>query len=92
MVDQHPRRPPLAPFTLRSPDGEPWRIYQFSLPETILSGFAVSRDRYCRAEDQDTDDLESAKAYCVDANRRAINMFDRHFKNAKAVYPGGNTK
>lgn len=83
--------PPLAPFTLRGPDGAPWRIYQFSLPETIFSGFVVSRDRYCRAEDQDTDDLDAAREYCSDANRRAIALFNKHFLNAKAIYPGGKT-
>lgn len=81
--------PPLAPFTLHSSDGGSWRIYQFSLPEETLTGTAVSRDRYCRAEDQDTDDMDEAKAYCSNANARAVEMFDRHFKNSKAIYPGG---
>lgn len=84
--------PPLAPFTLRSPTGEAWRIYQFSLPEEILTGFAVSRDQYCRAEDQDTDDMDAARAYCADANARAIALFEHSFNGSKAIYPGGKTR
>lgn len=92
--------PPMAPFLLRSrtmtfrPHIGPtvyWSIYQFSLPEQTLTGFAVSRDQNCRYEDQDIGDDELAKAYCADANARAVALFNKSFEGAKAIYPGGKT-
>lgn len=62
------------------------------MPEMILTGTAVSRDQYCRAEDQDTDDMAPAKAYCDDANARAIALFEHSFNGVKAIYPGGKTR
>lgn len=66
--------PPLSPFAMQTTDGQHWTIHMFTLPEIILTGFAVSRDRYCRWEDQDMDELRG-RAYCLDANRRAIALF-----------------
>lgn len=80
---------PIQPFTFRDAAGQPWSIVHLSLPMTILAGFAVSRDRYCRAEDQDMDDAEKAKSYCADANARAVELFDRSFRDPHPVSLGG---
>jgi hypothetical protein len=62
--------------------------FEFTLPETVLTGFAVSRDRYCRAEDQDTEDMLMAEWDCHKKNEAAINLFDR-IANTKHTFPGG---
>jgi hypothetical protein len=76
------------PFILEAPDGTPWTILQMTLPETITTGVAVSRDRYCRWEDQDMD-LEKARAHCTEMNKRAVELFDRIAKS-RHMTPGGN--
>jgi hypothetical protein len=64
--------------------------FEFTLPETILTGFAVSRDRYCRAEDQDVDDRDylDAVTICRLHNEAAIALFDE-IANTRHSYPGG---
>ena len=59
-------------------------------PEITLVGFAVSRDRYCRAEDQDVDELEflAAGVECYVRNRAAIELFGR-IEKAQHMMPGG---
>lgn len=59
-------------------------------PELTLVGFAVSRDRYCRAEDQDVDemDLLAAGVECYIRNRAAIALFGR-IEKAQHMMPGG---
>lgn len=57
-------------------------------PELTMIGFAVSRDRYCRAEDQDTDNEIGAAIYCKIVNSMAIELFDR-IKDAQHMMPGG---
>lgn len=53
--------------------GETWLPpVQLTLPEMILSGFALSR-YYCRAEEQDIDQ-EQAQAYCDKANAKAQSL------------------
>lgn len=61
-------------FQFVTPSGRPWSILQFTLPEMILTGFSISRDRYCRWQDQDMDEMRG-RAYCLDRNRRAIALF-----------------
>jgi hypothetical protein len=82
---------PVQPFVLHGPDGGEWSIIAMSLPMVILSGIAVSRDRYCRAEDQDIgeDQIDLARSYCADANSRAVSLFDRSFSNLQHMTPGG---
>jgi hypothetical protein len=75
-ADDLPFWPPVAPFVLYDADGKPWSIFRFSLPEAILTGFAIHRDRYCRPEDQDMDDI-NAIFYCFEMNRRARALFDK---------------
>lgn len=75
-------------LTMVGPNGEPWQIVHMTLPETILSGFAVSRDRYCRAEDQDTDDMFEAGAHCADHNGAAEELFGR-IEKMQHMTPGG---
>lgn len=75
-------------LTLLGPDGAPWWIVHTTLPETILTGFAVSRDRECRAEDQDTEDMFEAGAHCADHNEAANELF-RLIERTKHTTPGG---
>lgn len=70
---------------------QPWTVVRLSIAEEPFVGLAVSKNRYCRTEDQDTDDVDAAREYCKDANYRAIALFNKHFLNAKAIYPGGKT-
>lgn len=84
--DQHWKE--IKPFVLRGADGQPWSIIHFSLPMTILSSFAVSRDRYCRREDEDMDE-ETGRAYCADANSRAIALWEHSFAHVRHIVPGG---
>jgi hypothetical protein len=44
-------------FELVDAEGKRWRLQPMCGKEVTLTGFAVSRDRYCRPEDQDIDDL-----------------------------------
>jgi hypothetical protein len=71
-------------------DGHPWRVVKLTNPEIILIGFAVSRDRYCRAEDQDVDDMQFLEAgvECYLRNTAAIRLFDR-IAQTRHVSPGG---
>jgi hypothetical protein len=57
-------------------------------PEIFLVGFAVSRDRYCRAEDQDIDDEAEARRECDYRNKAAIELFGR-IEKAQHMMPGG---
>lgn len=59
-------------------------------PEIILVGLVVSRDRYCRPEDQDVDELGFLEAgvECYVRNRAAIELFGR-IEKAKHMMPGG---
>lgn len=75
-------------LTMIGPSGEPWWIVHTTLPETILTGFAVSRDRECRAEDQDTDDMFEAGAHCADHNEAASELFGR-IEKMQHMLPGG---
>lgn len=68
--------------------GKRWRLQPMSTPETTLVGFAVSRDRYCRPEDQDIDDMVEAGAHCAFVNGAAIELFER-IANSKHMTPGG---
>ena len=53
------------------PNGEEWLPpIQLTLPEIILTGFSLSR-YYCSARDQDTDDLDEARAYCENTKKKA---------------------
>ena len=79
----------IQPFVFRDAAGEPWGIVAMSLPMEELTGIAVSRDSHCRWQDQDTDDEAGARAFCDDANARAIKMFDEHFAHKRAIIPGG---
>jgi hypothetical protein len=73
--------------------GKPWRLQAMSLPETILSGFAVLRDRYCRAEDQDVDDWHylDAVTICEIHNTAAKELYARTFEHAHHEISGGAT-
>lgn len=66
------------------------RSYPLTLLEMTLIGFAVSRDRYCRAEDQDVDELGFLEAgvECYIRNTAAIALLTR-FEKARHVSPGG---
>lgn len=75
--------PPMAPFNLRDANGRAWRIYQFSLPEHIMTGFAMSRY-------EDVDDETPTGAYCRGCNERAVALFQR-LDALQAIYPGGKT-
>jgi hypothetical protein len=70
-------------------DGAAYRW--MSLSETTLVGIAVSRDRYCRPEDQDVGDLEflAAGVDCYVKNRDAVELFDR-IKKTEHASPGGS--
>jgi hypothetical protein len=61
-----------------------------SLREINMVGRSVSRDRYCRAEDQDVDDLQFLEAgvECYIRNAAAIALFERIAK-ARHMTPGG---
>jgi hypothetical protein len=72
---------------LQDARGRPWTIVRTTLPETILTGFAVSRDRYCHPNDQDMDELD-AIFYCLELNRRAIQLFKR-IESMRHLTPGG---
>jgi hypothetical protein len=69
------------------PDGAYRRM---TLLETTLVGFAVSRDRYCRPEEQDIDELDflAAGVDCYVKNRAAIELFSR-LEKTKHDLPGG---
>jgi len=68
--------------------GKPWRLQPMSTPETALTGFAVSRDRYCRPEQLDTDDDVAAEQECKRRNEAAIELFGR-IEKASHMMPGG---
>lgn len=59
-------------------------------PEITMIGFAVSRDRYCRAEDQDVDELGFLEAgvECYIRNTAAIELFGS-IEKAQHMMPGG---
>jgi hypothetical protein len=59
-------------------------------PELTLVGFAVSRDRYCRAEDQDVDerDIPAVILECFERDRQAVQLFER-IEKARHMMPGG---
>jgi hypothetical protein len=71
-------------------EGRPWRLQPMSGKEVTLTGFAVSRDRYCRPEDQDIDDLRflAAGVECYVRNTAAIALFKR-IETSRHVAPGG---
>lgn len=82
---------------LESPDflfldekGKGWRMQPMSTPEITLTGFAVSRNRYCRPEDQDIDDLQLLEAgvECYIRNTSAIALFEKIQKMQHSA-PGG---
>jgi hypothetical protein len=77
----------IRPFVLKDPAGGSWTILQMTLPEVILTGFAVSRDRYCRPEEQDMDEPQ-ATLYCFEMNRRAIDLF-AGIEKSRHMAPGG---
>jgi hypothetical protein len=83
--DQDWRR--IRPFVLKDAAGRSWTILQMTLPEVILTGFAVSRDRYCRPEEQDMAEPQ-ATLYCFEMNRRAIDLF-AGIENSRHMTPGG---
>jgi hypothetical protein len=58
--------------------------------ELTLTGFAVSRDRYCRPEDQHIDDLRflAAGVECYVRNTAAIALFKR-IETSRHVTSGG---
>lgn len=68
--------------------GKPWRLQPMSLPETTLTGFAVSRDRYCRPEQLDTDNEVAAERECRDRNTAAIALYGR-IEKVQHMTPGG---
>jgi hypothetical protein len=72
----------------RVSEEHPVEFLQMTLPETITTGVAVSRDRYCRWENQDME-LEKARAYCTEMNKRAVALFGRIAKS-RHMTPGGN--
>lgn len=49
--------------------------FLLSIPENELVGMAVSRDRYCRPEEQDIEDMLEAGAYCAWYNKAAIDLY-----------------
>jgi hypothetical protein len=71
--------------------GRPWRLQPMSGKEVTLTGFAVSRDRYCRPEDQDIDELDilAVGVECYIRNIAAIALFERIAKS-RHVTPGGH--
>lgn len=71
--------------------GRPWRLQHMSLPEITMVGRSVSRDRYCRAEDQDVDEFQflSAGVECYTRNRDAIALFER-IQRTRHISPGGS--
>jgi hypothetical protein len=71
--------------------GRPWRLQPMSGKEVTLTGFAVSRDRYCRPEDQDIDELDilAVGIECYVRNTAAIGLFERIAKS-RHVTPGGH--
>lgn len=75
-------------LTMLGPDGSPWWIVHMTLSETILTGMVASRDRYCRAEDQDTDDMFEAGAHCAEHNDAANELFKR-IERMGHMTPGG---
>jgi hypothetical protein len=77
----------IRPFVLEDAAGGSWTILQMTLPEVILTGFAVSRDRYCRPEEQDMGEPQ-ATLYCFEMNRRAIDLFAR-IEKSRHMTPGG---
>lgn len=75
-------------LTMLESDGSPWWIVHMTLSETILTGMVASRDRYCRAEDQDTEDMFEAGAYCAEHNDAANELF-KLVERTKHTTPGG---
>lgn len=75
-------------FIVLGADGTAFRWV--TTPEITMVGFAVSRDRYCRAEDQDVDELGFLEAgvECYIRNRAAIELFGR-IEKAQHMMPGG---
>jgi hypothetical protein len=82
-------------------DGRPWAVVPLSAPPMYQLGLAVSRDRYsfetkyCNPALQDMDE-EVAKEYCIAMNTihliadaRAVSLFERSFRGAGAIDPGG---
>lgn len=66
------------------------KTFPLTLLKITLIGIAVSRDRYCRAEDQDVDELEflAAGVECYIRNTAAIALFNR-IAEARHMTPGG---
>jgi hypothetical protein len=77
-------------IVLQDTQGRPWTIVRTTLPETILTGFAVSRDRYCQPEDQDIEEMQFLEAgvECYMRNMAAINLFKR-IESMRHLTPGG---
>jgi hypothetical protein len=73
-------------FIVLGSDGTVFRWVTY--PELFLVGLTVSRDRYCRPEDQDTEDMFEAGAYCAIVNGAAIELFGR-IEKAQHMMPGG---
>jgi hypothetical protein len=73
--------------------GRSWRIQHMSLPEITMVGRSVSRDRYCRAENEDVDDWHflDAVTICDLHNQAAISLYDR-IESARHETPGGATR
>jgi hypothetical protein len=55
----------IRPFVLKDAAGGSWTILQMTLPEVILTGFAVNRERYCWPEEQDMYEPQ-ATLYCFE--------------------------
>jgi hypothetical protein len=78
-------------YIVLGPHWEVWRVMPMTQPEITLTGYAVSLDRYCRPEDQDVDDWHylDAVTICRLHNEAAITLYERNFRNAQHVTPGG---
>lgn len=66
------------------------KTFPLTLLEITLIGIAVSRDRYCRAEDQDVGELDflTAGVECYIRNSEAVAFFGR-LEKAQHMTPGG---
>lgn len=66
------------------------KTFPLTLLEITLIGIAVSRDRYCRAEDQDIGELDflTAGVECYIRNSEAVALFGR-LEKAQHITPGG---
>jgi hypothetical protein len=83
-------------FSIFEPSENGWRVvdnakaFPMSVKQITLTGFAVSRDHYCRPEDRDVDDLQFLEAgvECYIRNTAAIALF-RRIETSHHVTPGG---